>query len=308
MNYRNVAVIMTCHNRKEKTLKCLDALFRCRLPEGVRLQLFLTDDGCTDGTAESVNDHFPETRILIGNGELFWSGGMQLAFHEAMKNDFDYYLWLNDDTFLEPHALLALFITQQIMVNETGQEGIAVGSTYDSHTKERSYGGLLRKVFWRPLGFTLIRPAEYCIRCQTMEGNCVLIGRTVVRGIGGISTEFLHAMGDIDYGLRANKAGFPLSVAANFVGVCDKNLEVGTCWDKNLPFIERWKKIMQPKGLPLIQWMVLTRRHAGYLWPVSFIKPYVVLIATSAIAALPRSLGYLFDARKKLGTRGDSNV
>lgn len=305
MNRRNVAVIMTCHNRKEKTLMCLDALFRCKAPDGIKLELYLTDDGCADGTADLVRHRFPDAKIFAGDGKLYWSGGMRLAFNEAMKQGFDYYLWLNDDTFLEPHALLSLFAAQQLMDKEDGQEGIAVGSTYDSHTKERSYGGLVRKVFWRPFGFDLIRPTGHCIRCHTMEGNCILISGRVVETTGGIAEEFVHAMADIDYGLRAYKAGFPLGVAADFVGSCDQNSEAGTYRDKRLPFLKRWDKMMQPKGLPPMQWLILTRRHAGYLWPVYFIKPYMLLVFTSVIAVNARLLGAVLGIGKKPGIRGD---
>lgn len=303
MNYRNIAVIMTCHNRKEKTLMCLEALFHCKIPDGVKFKIYLTDDGCVDGTADSVINRFPNVKILTGDGNLFWSGGMRLAFNEAMKHDFDYYLWLNDDTFLEPYALLALLAAQQAMDNEEGQEGIAIGTTYDSHVKEPSYGGLVRKAYWRPLGFDLIRPTEHCIRCHTMEGNCVLISRIVVESIGGIAEEFVHAMADIDYGLRANKAGVPLRVAANFVGMCDKNSELDTYLNKKLSFLNRWKKMMHHKGLPPIQWMFLTKRHAGYLWPAYFIKPYILLVFMGIIAMSARFFGEIFSIRKKTNTR-----
>lgn len=54
----HIAVIITCHNRKEKTLHCLTNLFEAKKAYGhneVRLAVFLTDDGCTDGTAEAVD-------------------------------------------------------------------------------------------------------------------------------------------------------------------------------------------------------------------------------------------------------------
>jgi hypothetical protein len=36
--------------------------------------------------------------VLGGDGSLFWNGGMRLAYADAMRSDFDYYLWLNGDT------------------------------------------------------------------------------------------------------------------------------------------------------------------------------------------------------------------
>ena len=46
---RRLAVLMTVHNRKQVTLSCLDALFKSHL-NGCRFDVYMTDDGCTDGT------------------------------------------------------------------------------------------------------------------------------------------------------------------------------------------------------------------------------------------------------------------
>ena len=47
-------------------------------------------------------------RLLRGDGSLFWAGGMRLALGEALKGDYDYYVWLNDDTMLDPNAFKTL--------------------------------------------------------------------------------------------------------------------------------------------------------------------------------------------------------
>ena len=70
---------MTVHNRKAKTVRCLHSLQDTWLPyrEQFGVEVFLTDDGCTDGTADAVSRltlDFP-VRILPGDGSLFWNGG-----------------------------------------------------------------------------------------------------------------------------------------------------------------------------------------------------------------------------------------
>ena len=56
---KRIAVLMTVHNRREKTLLCLERLFANRMPEGYSMAVYLTDDGCTDGTAEAVSAQYP---------------------------------------------------------------------------------------------------------------------------------------------------------------------------------------------------------------------------------------------------------
>lgn len=44
MKEKNVAVLMTCYNRVETTLRCLRGLFAQKLPEDVTLDAWLNDD------------------------------------------------------------------------------------------------------------------------------------------------------------------------------------------------------------------------------------------------------------------------
>jgi hypothetical protein len=67
-------------------------------------------------------------------------------------------------------------------------------------------------------------------------------------------------------------------VAPGFVGTCGKNSIRGTYLDQALSLSERWRRMLQPKGLPPRGWWVLTRRHGGPLWPVYFAWPYLRLL------------------------------
>ena len=91
-----IAVLMTVHNRKAKTVRCLQSLQDTWLPcrEQFGVEVFLTDDGCTDGTADAVSRltlDFP-VRILPGDGSLFWNGGMIQSWKAALAaGSFDGY-------------------------------------------------------------------------------------------------------------------------------------------------------------------------------------------------------------------------
>ncbi|PHK28356.1 hypothetical protein VF13_40810, partial [Nostoc linckia z16] len=113
---KKIAVLITSHNRKEKTVACLHALFNCSIPTGYQINIFLVDDGSTDGTAEKVMFTFPAVRIINGNGDLYWNRGMHLAWRTALKSDtYDYFLWLNDDVTLFKTALEQLIVTSTIL-------------------------------------------------------------------------------------------------------------------------------------------------------------------------------------------------
>ena len=269
-----VVVLITCHNRRDKTLACLDALHANQLPVGVSFQVILVDDGSTDGTEQAVRERYPQVNVIRGDGSLYWNGGMRVAFAAAMEQDFDYYLWLNDDTLLYPTALNSLIATSGELQAKHGKSVIVVGSTQDANDGRLTYGGVIRPNKWKTLFFKLVTPRDVPIECETMNGNCVLIPRVIAKEVGNLDKEFLHAMGDQDYGLRARNAGFSVWIMAGFVGTCSNNAVTGSFNDANLPLAARVHKMLQPKGLPPSSWRVFTQRHAGILWPLYWLWPY----------------------------------
>lgn len=271
---------MTCHNRREKTLYCLEKLFKQVLKLEVSIQVYLLDDGSTDGTTEAVLAIYPEVKIFKGNGRLFWNGGMRFVFSEAFNTGYDYYLWLNDDTMLECDALQNLLATHHFLAKQDKPNSIVVGSTRDLVTGELTYGGVVRSSFWHPLKFKLVKPNEMLQMSVTMNGNCVLIPHVVAKNVGTLDDAFTHAMGDYDYGLRAEKLGCLVWVAPGYAGTCSRNFSDKSWTDPKLPFCEQLKKLGQPKELPLLEWKIFAKRHAGMFWFVYWLFPYMRIVAS----------------------------
>ena len=266
-----LAVVMTCHNRRDTTLSCLDALFGQKEVDDLGMVVYLVDDGSTDGTAEAVADRFSSVKVLKGDGSMYWCGGMRRALEEAMKRDYQYYLWLNDDTTLMPGALRTLLDTTLETTREEGRQGIVVGAARDAVTGRLTYGGLVSSNSRRPLDLAPVEPTDQPQRCDTMNGNCVLVPREVVRRLGNLSPEFTHGIGDVDYGLRAQAAHVPVWLAPGYAGVCSNN--PGPRWlDPSVPLSQRLRFLHSPKGLPPREWAALLKRHRDSHWPVARLK------------------------------------
>ncbi|MEH6659260.1 glycosyltransferase family 2 protein [Leeuwenhoekiella marinoflava] len=188
------AVLLTCFNRKEKTLNCLSSL------KGLgdkRLEVFLVDDGSSDGTAEAVKRGFPDVNIINGNGNLFWSRGMLKAWESACQGDYDYYLWINDDVELLADGLAELFECSRTMNNRA----VISGLIEDKITGKIIYGGYDNRK--KLLGATgELQDITY------LNGNVVLIPKIIPENIGLIDAKFHHDLGDVEYGLRAIKNGY----------------------------------------------------------------------------------------------------
>lgn len=280
-----VAAVMTCFNRREKTEACLEALFRAAqaISDKVSLHIIVTDDGSRDGTSEMIQERFPAVDVLRGDGSLFWNGGMRLAFGKALAQGHDFYLWVNDDTTLFTDCLSNLLATHESLHAQTGRSGLVVGSTRDASGKV-TYGGLYRPNTRKPLKFKLIQPQSEPQPCESSNGNCVLISAEAAAVLGNLEASYVHGMGDMDYGLRASKAGIPIWVMPGFVGTCDHDHPVGNSYlDTTLPLSVRWKKALSPKELNPKAWGTFCRRHAGIFWPLYWVWPYAKVVLTSAM-------------------------
>jgi GT2 family glycosyltransferase/glycosyltransferase involved in cell wall biosynthesis len=273
-----ISALLTCHNRREHTLACLESLRANAIP-GITVDVHLVDDASNDGTAEAVAAAYPDVEITVGTGDLFWGGGMRLAFTRAAPARPDYLLWLNDDVVLDHDALERLLATYATLCAARQPLSVVVGSTRDPETGATTYGGVRRTSRLRRMAFALVTPTDTPQPCDTMNGNVVLIPRSVYSVMGNIDEKFIHAGGDTDYGLRARSAGCQVFLAPGHVGTCSVNPRAGTFRDETLSRRERLRQVASPKGLPVAEWAALSRRHGGPLWPALVLSPYVRIMA-----------------------------
>jgi GT2 family glycosyltransferase len=279
-----IAVLMTCHNRRDQTLACLAALAQQTLQPEYAITVHLVDDGSADGTGLAVHTNYPQVKVIQGTGQLFWNGGMHLAFADAMQVGYDYYLWLNDDTILYPNALASLLAVSQQLHDQGHLDAVVVAAVQDPQSGQLSYGGLGRSSRWHPLKFALIPPSRSPQPCLTFNGNCVLIPRSVTSVVGNLDPSFIHSTGDIDYGLRVSRQYQSAWLAPGFFGSCAYNPLRHQAWEvPGLTLQERWHKINQPLGLPIREWKVFARRHAGVLWRIYWLLPYARLFKMALV-------------------------
>lgn len=238
---------MTVHNRREKTLRCLECLYGQE--GGHRFDVFMTDDGCTDGTAEAVANQYPGVRIVRGDGNLFWCRGMRKAWEAALPGGYEAYFWLNDDTFLFPEALSILEHSSQ---RHPGC--IIVGETCSAESGRFTYGGRCGKK---------LEHVEGEVSLDTFDGNIVLVPDCVCMAIGLLDDRFSHAMGDTEYGLRATSRGIGIWQTGVFSGHCEEHHRLAAWCDPDVPLGKRWAALSSPLGCPPAEYFYVDRRYRG---------------------------------------------
>lgn len=248
----NLAVLITCHNRQDKTLKCLESLYNSTLPKNCKYEVFLVDDGSTDGTSGAVELKFPNVHIIRGSGNLFWNGGMRLAWNHAAKNNFDFYLWLNDDTELKDSAIATILADSKKLKDKS----IICGTCLSKKSVSITYGGYDEE------NHDIIVPNGKLQECYFFNGNIVLVPRTVFEIVGLLDSRFRHSLGDFDYGLRAGKHFIKSYVASEYLGFCESN-ELTIWCNPNYSFKDRISKFYGPLGISPFEHFIYAKRHFG---------------------------------------------
>lgn len=258
-----IAVLMTCHNRAEKTKECLVHLYDNDTNH--KVDVYLVDDGSTDETSQIIREEFPDVILINGNGHLYWGGGMRLAWETASKNgDYDFFIWLNDDTNLYEYAISSLFDAYEKYRESAGDSIITGACEEKRHSGKFSYGG---KVDDEPC-----IPDGTVRECNIINGNVVLVPREIFLKIGNLSGDYTHSMGDYDYGLRAIEAGFKCYTTDRYIAECSRN-DTPSWKNPNLTVFQRIRALNDPTGgLYLKEYVVFRKRHRGNQWIMDLIK------------------------------------
>lgn len=259
MNQLKIALILACHNRKEKTIDCLLRVKESKVNESVSVHVFLTDDGSTDGTSEAVRCLGLNLTIVQGDGSLFWNRGMLLAWKAAVESgSFDYFLWLNDDTAIYRECIDVL-LTSAFSFSNTA---IIVGTTIGQNAQSSyTYGG-------RTMRNELIVPSASAQICAYFNGNIVLIPNKVFQIVGFNDYKFVHGVGDYDYGRKAAAMGIKSYVAPNVLGECDEHDSLSKWCNPDFPFTVRWKNLRSPLGQNPEEFFLYDYRYNGLFMAV----------------------------------------
>lgn len=263
--------LMTCFNRKEKTIKALRNLTKGN--PGIEFSFIVVDDASTDGTADALKE-LKNVTMISGSGSLFYSGGMRIAIAEAGKviEKFDYCLLFNDDVDFEDFAIEKLC--------QKDSSVIWVGPTCDE-MGQLTYGGVIKTSRIRPKTKIIKADQPEGRTCDTFNANCVLIPGDVFKKLDNIDEAYTHSMGDFDYGFVANKKGYVIKVSDNYVGVCPDNpVKTESNWrNTDLPRKRRFQLKESPKGLPFDEYFHYLKKNYNVFTAVVYsLIPYVRIL------------------------------
>lgn len=199
----DLAVIVPAYNRWEETADCLSRLLRDKFP---LKSIFLIDDGSTDGTADRCRTQFPSVVILRGNGNLWWSGAINLGVSEALRRGANLILWLNNDNLVEPETISQLVeVYRQLPLRS-----VICAQNRSTVTGELEWRG--EPPFWHPGPFDgeAYDEGGTCVPLKHPPGGRgVLFPASCFREVGMIDEKrFPHYWADHSFHYRAMGCGY----------------------------------------------------------------------------------------------------
>lgn len=200
-------IVIPVFNRKHFTRECLLSL---RQQTTDQFRTIVVDDGSTDGTDEMLATEFPEVDVVTGDGNLFWTAGVNAGIRRALELGADRVMTLNNDVVTAPD-----FVEQMLRAAERHPTAVLGALELDADTNQPIYGGEVLN-FMTNTRHDLLEelPAEqqHGLHAVTyLPGRGLLIPKAVFDKIGLFDEKRLpHYLADFDYTSVARRAGFPV--------------------------------------------------------------------------------------------------
>ncbi|MEK4012837.1 glycosyltransferase family 2 protein [Peribacillus sp. FSL M8-0224] len=267
-----ISVVIPIYNGINETLKCLQSLNRVNYKN---LDIIIIDDGSTDDSKEIISKKFPHVTILNGDGNLWWSGGVNKGIKYALENDSQFVVLLNNDNIVNEN-----FLDELLKVNKNNDNSIVASLVYSSNTGKIIHAGGYFDIKQglklynddMKLKSNLNPEIEWC------GGMGVLIPRSVFLKIGLFDNiNFPQYYGDADFMYRARKENIKILLSSKSIvwnnedttGLSpDANsfkelINVLTSVKSNNNFRKNWKFYFRHFGLRKSAIVIITRY--GYI-------------------------------------------
>ncbi len=207
-----VFIIILNWNNWSDTLKCLNSLKKIDYP---RCEIIVVDNGSKKKLKIKSNS-FKQPIIQIFNRKnLGFAEGNNIGIRYALKSKADYVLLLNNDTLIEKNFLKELVLQAESdpKIGMIGPKIYFLDSLNKKKKKIWFAGGKLTRSLFNQIIMTGYGEFDYgqynkIQKVDYITGCCLLVKKQVIERIGLLDKKYFLYYEDVDWSLRAQKAGF----------------------------------------------------------------------------------------------------
>ncbi len=249
-----IYIITPVFNRKGFTQSYLSALMK---QTKQNFKIIIVDDGSTDGTAEMIEQLFPEVILLKELGDLWWAEATNIGIRYAIDEGADYIMTLNDDTLPEPD-----YIENMQQQSQQNPKALFGAFAINAENNQPVFGGEILN--WKTGNFENILdkllPEQYqgLHAVNVFPGRGLLIPAEVFKNIGFYDSEnFPQTIADLDFTARATSAGY--SIYCNF----DAKIKIypeesgGVSIRKEKSWVNYYRHLFSMRGAGNLKWFTI---------------------------------------------------
>lgn len=275
MAEQRTAVVIPNWNQKQALKRCLDSL----LTQSHRAKIIVVDNASRDGSADMIEQDYPEVVLLKNSQNLGFTGGVNPGLSWAIAHGMKYVALINNDAWADKDWLKRL--SQFLGKHEVA--GIVTSKICDASKTHLDSTGEGYSIWGLP--FPRGRGEKFSSRYDNQQwvfgasGGASLYRVNMLKQIGLFDDDFFAYYEDVDISFRAQLAGWkvgyePAALVYHEIGATSGKIKGFTTYHtiKNLPFLfyknvpsQLWAK-MWPRYALALTLIWLSAMARGHFW------------------------------------------
>jgi len=207
----DLSVVIVNWNTCDLLRDCLHSLFQ--QVEGLSLEIFVVDNGSSDGSVAMVRDEFPSATVIENGRNLGFARANNVALRQASGR---FWLLLNSDTVVKKGALEGLLRTME-QDSDIGVAGLQLLNEDGSLQNSVSNAPTLLTELGNKRLLRLLWPSRYPgkeqhyrkpLQVESVIGACLMVRREAAEEVGLLDEDYFFFLEETDWCVRMRKAGW----------------------------------------------------------------------------------------------------
>lgn len=214
----NLLVVIVTYNAMPWIEKCINSA----LASSIDVELFIVDNGSTDGTIEHIRSNYPDLQFIVSPTNLGFGRANNLGLQYAVDKGHKYVYLLNQDAWVMPETFKLLIESAESHSEYGILSPLQVQANMQKLDVNFSTGVLSHASCPSLLSDLLLGRPTDVYGVQDVMAAHWLITRNCMLNIGGFSPSFPHYGEDCNYTERVRFHGLKIGVVPMAIGVHDR--------------------------------------------------------------------------------------
>ena len=214
-----LSVVFLSYNTRDLTKQALNSVLYAA--ECMEVEVFVVDNASVDGSADMVEEEFPQVKLIRNEDNVGFAAGNNVALQQVVG---EYVLLINTDTIVRRDALLTMvdFLDAHPEAGACGCKILAPDGTLQLDSRRGfptpvaafcKMSGLSRLFPNHPVisryYMTYLDP-EQIAEVEVLSGSCMMVRKTAIDQVGLLDEDYFMYGEDIDWCYRIYQAGWKI--------------------------------------------------------------------------------------------------